>query len=51
MLAARSYYRGLAMMAAVHIRRRLRITDTFIDGFWYLDQLGQLAALNVQVIF
>ena len=25
------------------------ITDTFIDGFWYLDQLGQLAALDVQV--
>ena len=23
------------------------ITDTFIDGFWYLDQLGTLAALNV----
>lgn len=25
------------------------ITDTYIDGFWYLDQLGQLAALNVTV--
>ena len=25
------------------------ITDTYIDGFWYLDQLGQLAALNVSV--
>jgi hypothetical protein len=25
------------------------ITDTFIDGFWYLDQLGQHASLNVSV--
>jgi len=25
------------------------VTDTFIDGFWYLDQLGQFAALNVSV--
>jgi heparanase 1 len=25
------------------------ITDTFIDGFWYLDQLGQLATFNVTV--
>lgn len=25
------------------------ITDTYIDGFWYLDQLGTLAALNVTV--
>ena len=25
------------------------ITDTYIDGFWYLDQLGTLAALNVSV--
>ena len=25
------------------------ITDTFIDGFWYLDQLGGLAANNVSV--
>eukprot|EP00040_Diaphanoeca_grandis_P014612 m.74242 g.74242 ORF g.74242 m.74242 type:complete len:604 (+) comp24640_c0_seq2:80-1891(+) len=25
------------------------ITDTYIDGFWYLDQLGQFAALNVSV--
>ena len=25
------------------------ITDTYIDGFWYLDQLGQMAALNVTV--
>eukprot|EP00041_Stephanoeca_diplocostata_P036063 m.1298652 g.1298652 ORF g.1298652 m.1298652 type:complete len:976 (+) comp24798_c1_seq90:51-2978(+) len=23
------------------------ITDTFINGFWYIDQLGSLAALNV----
>jgi heparanase 1 len=23
------------------------LTDTFVDSFWYLDQLGQLAALNV----
>ncbi|KAL1525315.1 hypothetical protein AB1Y20_020176 [Prymnesium parvum] len=25
------------------------ITDTFVDVFWYLDQLGSLAALNVSV--
>ena len=25
------------------------VTDTFIDGFWYMDQLGTLAALNVSV--
>jgi len=25
------------------------VTDTFIDGFWYLDQLGSLAQRNVSV--
>jgi heparanase 1 len=25
------------------------VTDTYIDGFWYLDQLGSLAAANVSV--
>ena len=35
--------------AAANQGGRSGITDTYIDGFWYLDQLGQLAALNVSV--
>jgi len=27
------------------------ITDTFVDGFWYLDQLGQHALVGVQTLF
>jgi len=35
--------------AAANGGGRSGITDTFIDSFWYLDQLGSLAARNVSV--
>ena len=35
--------------AAANCGGQSGVTDTFIDGFWYLDQLGQFAQLNVSV--
>ena len=35
--------------AAANSGGQTGVTDTYIDGFWYMDQLGTLAALNVTV--